>query len=996
MLPPEVQKVLTEEELAEFEALSYEERLAFVRSLELPPTVVPTLFEYLDYKRTPATPKEFFTDPYFIGDRVWDPVKQTGLYPAWLDELCYVLDPQNNIYEWIMKGAIGVGKTLVAVLALLYWLHRLNCLYDAHDYLGMMRGEAIEFFFFNISLVLAEDNALARFDNYVNSSPYFRSLFPEDRRSKPSKVYKDGKYVKQFKLSYPPYFSVVGGSGTQHQIGRNIVCSVLDEMNFAHRAAKERFNYDEASRSYAMYDAIRKRIASRFMTDGRVNGLLVLISSAGSQFDFLEQHTRRVRDNKNVHISEFSRWKVSPWKYSGPTFKIFVGGANKNSKILEDGEEEPPVTEGRVIEVPIDFRQDFTDNLASSLRDIAGIPSDVVSPLIPIREQIAECIDVTRTHPFTSESLVCGHLSDLSPVDFVVPEMLAVWGGSYLVPKYHPNSIRHIHVDLGLTNDCAGIAMGCVGSVRDLVSRGPEGKTSTSYVPEIWMDFILQMKPPVAPEQISIEAILKFIKYLQETLNFRLGAITFDGYQSAHAIQILQNDIDIKKKSGSRKMLGSVVNADFYPYSKVLSVDKNSEPYSSLRAAILEHRFKFYPYPIFSTELARLQLDNVTKRVDHLPGECFPGDTRIPLLDGTLPMIEELVGKEVWLYSTAEDGSFIPARATGKMSGYATEFVDVELDNGAVVRCTPSHRWRLLNGEYKQAKDLRSVIDRLMPLNRQWPRGGGYEEVRDKYSRKSTHKVVHEHLFGPTPKGYVVHHVDHVKTNNDPTNLDLETKEAHSRYHTTLRHETDSVYTQSVAASLQKFNLSERGRKVHSENMKRLHSNKTRGEWVESTRKRKAFRSDITVDSLLMALKDPEATNANSAARIVGCSRNVVVRVLKDHGYSSWSEFVVAANSPSEDGSNHRVRSVQFVTLPSPVAVYDLSVPESQNFSLSCGVVVHNSKDTADACAGVAYHCQEQLRSLGVHVAQEAAVLPSPMQRAIETRENWLLGDYVP
>ncbi len=36
--------------------------------------------------------------------------------------------------------------------------------------------------------------------------------------------------------------------------------------------------------------------------------------------------------------------------------------------------------------------------------------------------------------------------------------------------------------------------------------------------------------------------------------------------------------------------------------------------------------------------------------------------------------------------------------------------------------------------------------------------------------------------------------------------------------------------------------------------------------------------------------------------------------------------------------------------------VYDLTVPETQNFALSSGVFVHNSKDCSDALAGVVYN----------------------------------------
>lgn len=49
-----------------------------------------------------------------------------------------------------------------------------------------------------------------------------------------------------------------------------------------------------------------------------------------------------------------------------------------------------------------------------------------------------------------------------------------------------------------------------------------------------------------------------------------------------------------------------------------------------------------------------------------------------------------------------------------------------------------------------------------------------------------------------------------------------------------------------------------------------------------------------------------------------------------------------------------KVNSVKRVRVP-PTKVYDLTVPGTENFCLANGVVVHNSKDCADAVCG-AYH----------------------------------------
>lgn len=58
----------------------------------------------IDYVRTPPTPEEFITDPKYLG--TWS----KRIYPKWREELLYVLDPKNEIHEWIQAGSIGSGK----------------------------------------------------------------------------------------------------------------------------------------------------------------------------------------------------------------------------------------------------------------------------------------------------------------------------------------------------------------------------------------------------------------------------------------------------------------------------------------------------------------------------------------------------------------------------------------------------------------------------------------------------------------------------------------------------------------------------------------------------------------------------------------------------------------------------------------------------------------------------------------------------------------------
>ncbi len=77
-----------------------------------------------------------------------------------------------------------------------------------------------------------------------------------------------------------------------------------------------------------------------------------------------------------------------------------------------------------------------------------------------------------------------------------------------------------------------------------------------------------------------------------------------------------------------------------------------------------------------------------------------------------------------------------------------------------------------------------------------------------------------------------------------------------------------------------------------------------------------------------------------------------------------------------------RVKSVRRITLPSPVAVYDLTVEDTQNFKLLNGPFVHNSKDVADALAGVVYGLTMRREIWALH-GISAVSLPQTIREAI-------------
>ncbi len=98
---------------------------------------------------------------------------------------------------------------------------------------------------------------------------------------------------------------------------------------------------------------------------------------------------------------------------------------------------------------------------------------------------------------------------------------------------------------------------------------------------------------------------------------------------------------------------------------------------------------------------------------------CFTGDTRIKLLDGTdksFAELAELPAEEVFhVYSVDADGQIVVGEGrNARITHRDAELLEVTLDSGERIRCTPDHRFLLRDGTYKQAQNL-SPDDSLMP-----------------------------------------------------------------------------------------------------------------------------------------------------------------------------------------------------------------------------------------------------------------------------------------
>ena len=158
---------------------------------------------------------------------------------------------------------------------------------------------------------------------------------------------------------------------------------------------------------------------------------------------------------------------------------------------------------------------------------------------------------------------------------------------------------------------------------------------------------------------------------------------------------------------------------------------------------------------------------------------CFSGDTKIALVDGTSPTIEDMAirykkGEIFWGYSVNSAGEIICAKLEQPRYIGEDVLVEILLDNNKAINCTPDHKFLMRDGSLVAACDLREGSS-IMPLYRKTHRG--YEAVyQPKLGRlNTTYRLadawnIRNNIYPNTPNTHR-HHINYNKANNNPSNI---------------------------------------------------------------------------------------------------------------------------------------------------------------------------------------------------------------------------------
>jgi hypothetical protein len=526
------------------------------------------LIAHPEFEEMPATIEEFLGPEYLnIADIVRDGVKK-ALIDIFGEEVN--ADRISNYEQAMFTGAIGIGKTTFASIAIPYMVHHTLCLRDPQKFYKLMPGSRIAFMQMSTSANNALNVVFGDIKARIENAPWFIDNYPHDK-----------SFKKQIRFPKNVWILPGGSEETQFE-GYNILGGILDEMD-SHKIVDE---HDYAEQGF---NTIENRITSRFKDfsnpeESHHFGLIICIGQMKSASGFAMKKYKEMLKNPKAYVVRMTIWESFGWnKFTRKDDTRASFWYDVKRKKVVPSLLASVIKNEDMIEVPLAYKSEFDNNPEKAAKDLAGIPPTVTDPFISQLDRIEEC--VTRW--------ISNH-GEESPVGPNPSRWeLADWFRGNGDPRR-----RHIHIDFAVSaeGDALGMAM---GYIDHFVTREDEKK------PYIVIDALFRLKAMPGTE-IFFQDIRNMVYHLRNERRFRVVSVSMDGFQSTDTKQQLR-----KKRFHVEDM----------------SADKSTLPYEDLREAINERRIEFPPYETYlrkgDGELVQVvvrELSQLTyngKKVDH-------------------------------------------------------------------------------------------------------------------------------------------------------------------------------------------------------------------------------------------------------------------------------------------------------------------------------------------------------------------------------------------
>lgn len=506
---------------------------------------------YEDWSEVPVDISTFLHDKKYLGNALYDQEGKFTLFPYWEKTLKDIF-PTNTTVKYntlIFTGAIGLGKSTIAVICLLYLLYRLLCLKDPYLYYGMQPIDKISISLMNITIENAKGVALDKMNQMILSSEWFMT---------------HGKMSGVTNLEYLPdkHIELITGSSNNQVIGRALFANFTDEVNWGLTNDVEKLKKKQKQ----LISAIDARMRSRFLRGNYLPTLNIIASSKNSEQSFLEDYieTKRKNESTTTLIIDEPQWVVDDRKLTGEWFNVAIGNKFLANELLPLNAPESLVDEYKargytILKVPSGYYETFQDNIDGALMDIAGIAT--ASSLKYISGMRWNEIKTNSyENPFVKEIIEVGNSKDDLTQYSEFFDLTKVSNNLKSKPMY-------IHLDMSMSGDKTGIAGVYV------LGKSPkvEGESASKEM-FYQVAFNVAVKAPKGYE-ISFDKHRTFIRWLKQQ-GFKIKGISYDTFQSAQLAQQLEADGFITKTISVDRLDSETKTQLQYAYFKSTIYDR--------------------------------------------------------------------------------------------------------------------------------------------------------------------------------------------------------------------------------------------------------------------------------------------------------------------------------------------------------------------------------------------------------------------------------------
>ena len=534
-----------------------------------------------DYEEIPVDIETFLHDSRYLGKGLVNEEGKFTVYQYWIDTLKKIFpDPlkpaQYNTLA--LTGAIGLGKSFMAVLCGLYELYRMLCLIDPYLHYGLQPIDKITFAIMNITLDAAQGVGWDKLQQLAQSSEWFMSHGEVSKSNNP--VWSPSKKIE-----------LICGSLSGHIIGRAVFFAFFDEVSFQPNSDVNK----QKEKAKLLVNTAAARMQSRFMKGDKNPTLLVVASSKRTEQSYMETfiQTKKKLDRGTTLVVDEPQWVIREDKNSDKKFKVAVGSKFLSSEVLplDISEAECDAVRNRgyqIIEVPIGYYENFIEDIDVALTDIAGISTTSSNRYIS-GPRIA-AIETTRyENAFTKEIIEVGNAKEDTTQYYDFFDITRI-------PKELKSKPLFVHMDMSISGDKTGI-----GGVFQRGKKPPKEGEPSSKDMYYTIAFNVSVKAPRG-YQVSFEKNRNFIRWLKQQ-GFNVKGVSSDTFQSAETQQALAAE-------GFNTSIISVDRVDS---------DHICKPYQYLRSTIYEERVECYHSTLLKEEWIGLERDNNSGKVDHSP-----------------------------------------------------------------------------------------------------------------------------------------------------------------------------------------------------------------------------------------------------------------------------------------------------------------------------------------------------------------------------------------